>query len=295
MKKATQDAIRSSTVFSQSIDWLTVTAKDDERASTLWDLGNRLCDASGHEQEPTTRWHAHGYVGFSGSHWSFGQRLDGVCLRLSGPKSSEHWLEALTAAENCSRIDLAVDTQFDPVMPSLVQQLYVKSSHTVVHGGRPPMRRLVADTNGGATCYFGSRASERFARVYDKGVESKTQPKGRWFRWELEAKDGWARALAAGMLAAERPAIALRATVAAFFRRRAGVHIPGSGGVEIYNLPPETPSDLKLLHWLSTGVRPTVQRLTAIYGRERVLTALGIPPKSAVDVLKRSQGPEAAH
>jgi hypothetical protein len=291
MHQSTLDAVRSSTVIGDGVDWLTLTAKSEEKAATLWNLGRCLCAAGESKGEPSAGWHAHGYRGLSGKHVAFGARPDGVYLRLSGPESLKHWREALTTAENCSRIDLAVDTQFDPPMPSFVHQLYVQSVHRSVHGGRPPLRRLVTDTAGGATCYFGSRSSELFARVYDKGVESGTQPKGRWFRWETEAKDSWARAHSEVLLAAENSSPVVRTQVAAFFRRRSGVELPVSGGAEINNLGQEVTTDAKLLHWLSVGVRPTVQRLVRLYGSERILNALGLPPNSAVHRAEPTQAP----
>jgi len=53
------------------------------------------------------------------------------------------------------------------------------------------------------TCYCGSRESERYLRVYDKGMETNSAEPGEWLRIELEikgkrAKAGWPELLEVG-------------------------------------------------------------------------------------------------
>lgn len=50
---------------------------------------------------------------------------------------------------------------------------------------------LITGNDGGATCYVGSRTSEAFLRIYDKGIESGTHDN--WIRVELELKASKAR------------------------------------------------------------------------------------------------------
>ncbi len=292
MRKATLKAICGSTVTASRIDWLTLTSQTDERSDALWRLGDRLCTTGEQEGELPTRWHAHGYRGASIAGVAYGARADGCYLRLSGEKSAQHWLEALTASENCSRIDLAVDTHLDFPVCSVVAELYHKIPDRSSHGGRPPMRKLVRDTRGGQTLYFGSRTSERFGRVYDKGIESKSHGAGQRWRWELEAKERCAKIVAAGVARAASAESYIQGVVAGFFHSRCGVSIAEISRLVINNETPERPRAERLLQWLAIGVRPTVGRLIEVYGRDRVLTALGIPPKSAVAAASGTAEPE---
>jgi Replication initiation factor len=282
MSKAITNALKRATVSRSAVDWLTTTARSHEASERLWDLGERIVTASKDKDQLPTRWHLHGYRGWQSDHCAFGARADGTYLRLSGDESSENWLEALTASENCSRIDLAVDVRLDAPMPSLSEQLYRKSPDRLEHGGRPPMRRLVQDTNGGTTCYFGSRSSSRFGRVYDKGRETQTVAAGNWWRWELEAKERDAKAAVAALLRAANPSEWIVGATSRFFKQRSGVALVRNTSTDFYKVEPEVPSGDRLLHWLSSGVRPAVARLIEHYGRDRVLTALGIPLQSAV-------------
>ena len=283
LSKATTKALYRSTTASAHVDWLTVTTHRSGSDDALWDLGNRLCTSPEAEQQLATRWHGHGYQGMSIEGVAYGARADGCYLRLSGSQSAQHWLEALTAAENCSRIDLAVDTHFNLPVTSLVDELYVETPKKSGHGGRPPMKRVVKDTRGGQTLYFGARTSERFGRLYDKGVESKSHSAGQRWRWELEAKERAARGFADGLARAESPTSYIQGAVASFFYSRAGVTLGEIDESFKCFEAPNAPRGEELLHWLAIGVRPTVAKLTQVYGRERVLHALGIPLRSAVD------------
>lgn len=289
LSKATTKALYASTVASPHVDWLTVTSARQGSGDALWDLGFRLC-ASGEEKgELPTAWHGHGYRGAHIDGVAYGARADGCYLRLSGGESAEHWLEAITAAEHCSRIDLAVDTHFNFPVTSLVDELYVENAHKSRHGGRPPMRRVVKDTRGGQTLYFGARTSERFGRLYDKGIESKSHGAGRRWRWELEAKEGCARTIAAGLVRAPSSSNYIQGAVASFFYDRAHVTLGEISPSFRFSEAPKAPRAAELLHWLAIGVRPTVAKLVKVYGRQRVLHALGLPLKSAVD------GPESTY
>ncbi len=282
LSKGTTKALHGSTVTSSHVDWITLTTHTRDRSDALWGLGNRLCAASEQKGELPTGWHAHGYRGATVPGIAYGARADGCYLRLSSRQSSEHWLEALTAAENCSRIDLAVDTHFNFPVTSLVDELYVEVPNKSRHGGRPPMRKVVKDTRGGQTLYFGARTSERFGRLYDKGIESKSHGAGQRWRWEVEAKERCARAFAEGLMTAASPESYIQGAVAAFFYSRAGVTLGEISSTFRFSEAQKAPRAEQLLHWLAIGVRPTVAKLIPVYGLERVLHSLGIPLKSAV-------------
>jgi DNA relaxase NicK len=145
------------------------------------------------------------------------------------------------------------------------------------------MKRLVMDTRGGQTLYFGARSSERFGRLYDKGIESKSHKAGLRWRWEVEAKETAARMFADGLKTTASPESYVQGVVAGFFWSRAGVRLAQLEPSGFHKTEHPEPSSARLLHWLASGVRPTVAKLTKVYGRERVLHALGIPLKSAVD------------
>jgi hypothetical protein len=276
------DRLKRATARRSACDWCSTTAKTQEAQEALWSLGERLLSASALEGEQPTRWHAHGYGGWSVKGCALGKRSDSVHLRLSQHQAAQEWKHALAAAENCTRFDAALDLHFDVPVSRLARDSYLHCVHVRSSMGRPPARRLIISGDGGSTFYTGSRASQRLGRLYDKGVESKTLPPGRWWRWEVEFKAESAVALADAADRAEDPAELMESVVATFFRRRCGIAPTCVRPLEIYNLPSTPTSDEKLLEWLAVGVRPTVARLMERLGRERVSFSLGLPLKSAV-------------
>lgn len=86
-----------------------------------------------------------------------------------------------------SRIDLAFDLRDTPLRP---EALY-SDLMTGVATSTAKTYNLISGNDGGATLYVGSRQSEAFLRIYDKGVESGTGET--WIRAELELKSSKAR------------------------------------------------------------------------------------------------------
>jgi hypothetical protein len=281
-------------VTNASVDWLSVTAATKERREALWSLGERLLHQDKLEGEHTPRWHAHGYSGWCGSHVAIGTREDGVHLRLSAHKSADHWSQALAAAENCSRLDFAVDCELSSPMTALSRQIYRDAGHIRPETGRPPKRSLIVSGDGGSTVYIGARASEQMGRVYDKGIESKTKPCGSWWRWEVEYKGDRSFAMGKALQAIDEPAVFICATVASWFRSRAHHTFTTSAGPIIYNGGREPTGTDQQLQWLARGVRPTVASLVDRVGLERVLSALGLPSQSVVNQPQLVQGSRRA-
>jgi hypothetical protein len=270
-------------VASATVDWLTCTASTKANRDELWFRGLRLLQASKREGEPTSAWHANGYVGWKGPHFGFGTRRDGVCLTLSSFQADDEWQHCIGASENVSRLDLAVDTYFDPPLPSLSRKVYRDSGHVPSLNGKPPKKTFYTDTDGGSTVYVGARSSENFGRLYDKGIEQKTHPSGIWWRWEVELKGRVAVAHADTMSRTDDWRVSIVSEVAHWFARRTS-HSYTTSDREGTLVGPRQPTSVeRQLSWLASGVRPTVASLIERVGVDRVLFSLGLLPQSAVN------------
>jgi DNA relaxase NicK len=270
-------------VVNASVDWLTCTSSTRDAQAALWNVGKRMLHRGESEGQDTARWHANGYSGWSNGSVSLGARPDGCILRVSGQQASYQWQECIRAAENCSRLDLAVDCQLDTPVTALSREIYRDAGHVRPKSGRIPKRRLIVSSDGGSTVYIGARASEQFGRVYDKGIESKSLLGGLWWRWEVEYKGKSAWAQAHRLLASDDHSVLAMATVAQWFRART-THSYTRSSVAFSALLSREPTTIeRKLSWLSAAVRPTVQTLVERVGRERVLAALGLLPQSAVE------------
>lgn len=270
-------------VTSAGVDWLTCTGTTPDSRNELWRHGLRLLHACKREGERTPAWHANGYVGRKGPHFAFGARDDSVCLQLSSFQAEDEWRDCIGAAENVTRLDLAVDTYFDPPVPTLSLKVYKDANHRPSQNGRPAKETLYVDTDGGSTLYVGARSSENFGRLYDKGAKEKTQAPGTWWRWEAELKGRVAVAHADTLQRVDDHKVAICLELASWFARRTG-HSYSSGHRMLTVVGPRSPTTVdRQLSWLAQGVRPTIASLVERVGRDRVLFALGLLPQSAVN------------
>ena|SRR5215831_12156411 len=274
-----------------SVDWITCTATVEGSGASMYAIGDGFLRENERVGEDLAPWQMKGYRGWSAGQTRVGSRPSGSILSISGTECSKNWRDALAASENCSRLDLAVDSYFNPVVTDLAVNLYKNSRHVAHSQGRPTSSRLILASDGGSTAYFGARVSERFGRVYDKGIEQKTHGRGEWWRWELELKGGLAQRVSHELSGLEDESCELLSIVADFFRKKTGYSLPADTPRVVRHESPQSPSSTQSLHWLSQQVRPTVQRLLSRGKLEEVLFALGIP-QSAVAVGLTSAGRE---
>ena len=265
------------------IDWITCTATADGLGPQLWAIGERFLRDDDAVDDRALPWQMKGYRGWHSSHVRLGSRPSGCLLSLSGQQSSNKWRDAFMAAENCSRLDLAVDVTCDPPMAMLARHIYAKMIHGPLRNGRPSSSRLIVGSDGGSTAYIGSRQSEFFGRVYDKGIEQKTHSRGQWWRWELEVKGDAAKRVAHTIISSEDEGMAIGSINADWFRSRLGDCYPFSGKLAVRNREQSSTSTDRKLQWLSRQVRPTVIELLGRLESARILEALGFP-QSAVAV-----------
>lgn len=284
----------SARVSGIGVDWLTLTATRQGLGNDLWRVGEELIAESEEEGEFPSRWHLHGYEGWSTPHVALGSRVDGCYLRLSSEKARDKWQHALGAAERCTRADIAVDVQLDPPVPLYSRKLYVDASHVSPSNGRPPGRTLTINSDGGSTLYIGSRSSEGMGRVYDKGRETQTQPAGRWWRWELEAKQQLAEFVTNRLRSSLTAESTMLGLVVGWFGDRGAHGLPATSEATFYKRERQTSTAEKQLQWLAVGVRPTVAKLISRFGERRVAAALGLTLSRAVDEPAPNQAPEDA-
>lgn len=267
-------------VVSASVDWITATATTPAAGKALWDLAVSSLPQRLEESEHPTRWHAHGYDGWKITGLRAASRPDGVLVQFSGRQACNQWQHAVSAADNVTRIDLAVDVEYERPERSCAAKLYRDASHASPRNGRPPVCTLITGSDGGTTCYIGKRASDQLGRCYDKGVEQKSHAAGLRWRWEVEFKSERALHVASELMSKSDDREALIATTLSWFRARGARALPVWSGEAINNWHAVAPVVDKRLQWIARCVRPTVLDLTETLGRQRMLGVLGLPDRS---------------
>jgi DNA relaxase NicK len=268
------------------VDWLTVTVKDKTKQGLLAEEVNRLMGVRKDQGYTQKQWSFRGYDGWICGSIRWGTRNDGSIVMLSGEDAELNWPVVLSWCDNCTRVDLAVTVEMLEPRPNVAKDAYdVLTLGGSATGIQPRKLSFVQNNEGGQTFYLGSRASDQFGRLYDKGVESGEDvgiPVGLIWRYEVEFKQYRAGRIAKQMFEAAKESAGYHAqigeTVYKWFLSR-GVS-PIFSAYD--NLPFSTQVYAKVsddditLRWLSTQVRPSIERLSRNGKGGEVRQALGL-------------------
>lgn len=261
-----------------SIDWLTVTAVDEERREALWQLGNELVNKQMAQKVEARAWRWKSYTGYHVGTVTVGRRHDSTILQLSQGIADECFARAWASADHCTRLDLAVTVWGGDEVGNLAERHERECLDWQKGGCKTLKTKTISDNGRINTLYLGSRESDLFARCYDKRLESGDSAFDGAWRYELEIKGDPAQRTASYLSAAVDRAGWVRGAVFKYFARRGIQPIFGSVGsnVSISTIRPVTDQFTRLA-WLTNQVRPCVQKLLADDLGEEVMDALGIP------------------
>jgi DNA relaxase NicK len=261
------------------VDWLTATCKseadyhdwDDLARKTLYDeraLGNLV--------KP---WNFRSYAGVGSGRIHYGQREDSSIIVLSGALAASHLQYVYPLADNVSRIDLAVTVRVEPEYTGLERAIWQAALAVGVGPTTDRRGTLTENLQGGATMTWGSRTSERYLRVYNKGQESGQPRYQNCHRWELELKGGVAWHTARAVVAQPQPGPYVRGYLHSYMlsKRLLTTWTPDT---EVDLVPGFTRrSDASTrLTWLSKSVRPSLVWLQQAGHGQHAYDALGVGP-----------------
>lgn len=255
-----------------SVDWLTVTSRTP--AST-YDLIRVAMAQIGDDKYLATEsrpWHFQGFKGTSVEGACWGTRGDEGIVILSGARCGLVWPVVAPRAERCSRIDLAVTVTLVVAQEGVATRGYGAALDKDVCSAS-----IILNSRGGQTLYLGSRTSRYFGRLYDKSAEQGQAPGAVW-RYEVENKKPSAFPLLQSLMQSKEPGAWIGAYVWGWFAERGVTPMFArkdvNCAIEISGVVHSAERSLK---WLSSQVKPTVQKLLIDgYGQE-VYEALMLP------------------
>jgi hypothetical protein len=265
-------------VLSAGVDWLTATAKIPAFSEMLEASGRRVVERQAEAGNDIRPWLWKGYDGVSAGSSAVGVRADGTIVRISGECAANNWRDVMPWVQHVSRIDLAVTVRLSSEANPAAEAY--RSAGLAPSGRRGRTVRAashIETRTEGETCYLGSRKSDRFGRLYNKGLESHQEEYRDSWRWEIEYKGNAATPIALSVVECGSDSEAVLAYVWDTF---AAWGIPPGWGIDaiVPSLPPahSASDDERRLAWLYTQVRPAIARLVA-HGRiSEVLGALGL-------------------
>lgn len=258
-------------------DWITATAKVGHRGDLLLDFATQAIHSSVQSGDVVRAGSVQGYSGEGTKHLWAGTRHDGTYIRASGHVAADLAPFFANLADHWSRADLCVtgvssEPGYDPA--SLYWDL--GQADDPEHPRLPTISQA-RKRWGGITTYVGGRASAVHARTYDKHAESNgIYEPGTW-RWEIELKQFASEQEQARVQEGPIREEQIADVVHRQFTRW-GLPVPWSSitQAELWRAPPrQHDADIKE-KWLRSFVRNSAQLVAKTYGRDRVLSALGL-------------------
>lgn len=282
------------------VDWLTATASDSFMASKIWEYASKLAyeiEAAGNFAR---RWNWRGYSGYTMQGLRYGHRSDGVICIVSGGLAQDCFYDLMRYCDNVSRVDLALTYTLNQPIPdvALTYYEYLVKGEGSEHPQAVKTISLIQNSQGGQTLYIGSRRSDQYGRVYDKGRESTTDIEvGKIWRYEVEFKSKRALAVANKLHddSVVRPGELnprLERTIKRWFTDRLVVLSDDLWGSTYLVEREAVISDVsRTLAWFSAQVRPSVERLKVKgVSLATIKESLGLPPGYVDNLTNTSQG-----
>lgn len=280
-------AFRNIQKWNANVDWITMTASAKTEGIDIihadWHRTcRRVVAACSHGMVTELEASIRGYKGLRYTNALFLGKLQfqGLMLIASGGMA-QRVIEQDMACDNVSRMDLAV-TLWGFTTPSMfiAECAVIAHDYVTARKGLAPKVTLTKDMEGnGSTLYIGSRVSDTFIRIYDKGAESKEAAYTGAIRFEVELKGDRAKH---GYEALRDMKWSDRGTIAqvSAWLRRVGLGLPQGLelGVAYEPLVIKTTFDIdRSLQWLEKTVSKTIERIRlAGVSDERIEVALGL-------------------
>lgn len=276
-----KNLLRSQTVVSRGLDWLTLIYCRTELDPIELHGWLGAC-TSFHNDDPRP-WRFFGYDGLIAGNIAYGWREDEVLIQLRSSTANDLW-HTIPAGARCTRLDLQVTVLLE-------EPFQLASSYFTLLGGketRSKLKKTLIQSNNdeGGTLYLGSRKSLQMGRIYDKGSKragikiDDVDPAQLW-RYEVELKKERAKEVYTYLRSVETDPVDVALTfVFDWFTMRGVTPLFADTGENldiIRDVEEVFRGDrwLKRIAWLKQSVRPAVRELIDAGYLEEVARAMG--------------------
>ena len=260
----------ASKVIDFGVDYLSLKSESEEGNIAAWTVWNDWLESN--EQNPSGLKRKRVAGGFKSACQGMAimwNRTVPPSLSMGGTVSFVHLNMELLQMMKCTRIDHHVTIRMCETDSELPLRLYhhfrqAKTGHV------KRMKKRFIDSDTGQTCYLGGRSAARFLRVYDKGGEAGTAPRGLIYRAEVEHKGELADKVFAGAEDWDGMNRQSMAEVFGHLRRFSVQLFPERDAImPVTRFTPRASDDLSALLWLNRSVVPVLERLRLNgHGRE---------------------------
>lgn len=270
-------------IISCGVDWITATTRGKIPSKKFDDIARAIIERdadSGYKIERQSRF---GFVGYQAPSFFYGHRGRERMLMASGSRADAVALDIIPHAANVSRLDVQVTVLTDQDRPNLARHGYAHLTSSPNSRGRKTRRTLIQSSPEGDSLLLGSRRSDLYARLYDKGVESKQcEPRTLW-RYEVEAKRAKALAFASAINCAQAPKTCCAGLVSSHFSDKGLEPFFTAAAVDQLGLWAVDKPNRDILEWYRSTVSQSIKKAAKRYGWATVLSSLELSDRLIVN------------
>lgn len=275
------------------IDYITATNHSTSGSNPFVAFANWMVSEEVSKGCSNRDWRASGYHGRIAGAIAFGVSHQGSIVRASSSAASEHWQQLLNLADNVTRLDVQVTVRPVAGPTATLSRHHKELLRAPRLRGKAATFKAWYGPSGIEAIQVGKRISDRYGRVYDKGLESQLEEYAGCLRYELELHRELALNTAQFLDSQEMDQMAMAHKVLEFMSVR-GLRVESAWlkqlatGVNDNELRQEcrfartagrkVPEVIRSLKWMTNSVRPAVARLIECGYREEMLEALGLRP-----------------
>lgn len=271
------------------VDYITTTSHSGTTTRHLCAFAEWLVSQEIQKGCRSRPWRNTGYCGTVAGSVAFGVSQQGGIVRASGEVSQQHWQQLHSLADNVTRLDLQVTLPAVAGTTATLRKHHRELLNAPRTRGKPLQFKVYYGPDGPEGIHVGRRVSDRFGRVYDKGLESRSSAYDGHLRYELELHRTLALRTTQMLDSQELDQLAMVHQVHSFFLIRefklaSAWLLPPAGAVITASqlrdceLPPRVkksaPEVVRALRWMHNSVRPAIARLFEAGYHEEVLRAL---------------------
>jgi hypothetical protein len=263
-------------IESAGVDWLTATAYRNRKHEDFYEQGKALIESNAKLGNDVSNWKAQGYHGLKCAGVRVGLRHDTFICQLSSDDARENWKQVAALSTNVSRLDLQVTFELERADKMFFIEEHERAMAAKATNGRKANVTLITSSLSGDSIYLGQRSSDVYARCYDKGIESKSAPRYKLIRHEIELKRDAAKRTVQRLEAAPSDFLLTQELVSSHMALK---HLRTSsanhGNRENARARVSSDNDRRL-RWLANAVKPSVAVLVEAGRIADVLECLGL-------------------
>lgn len=268
--------VASARVLDCGVDYITSTATHQPFIRRLYDVGYLLIESEASEGNSVRKWRGLGYAGTVCGSVSVGIGEQGAIVRLSSGVARDEWVKPFLCSTNTTRLDVQVTVRFGVEASVKLREHWEAIGRVRQKMAKPQKAKLISDHAGPQTIMLGSRSSDRYGRIYDKGLESQLPELQGAVRYEMETKNIVASTLA--KILAQEPLERARVIppLLQWIQKRTGPLGLATYSAEGVPCPGKSRAGHDKIRWIGTSVRPCVTELVRLGRLKEVIEALGL-------------------